>query len=137
MTRRPEETPETDSGSTGGSGGGDSGVGSDPDAEAAAEEVEQAAFEPVEPRMPWYVWALVPAGMVGAYLMYQVMGGTRAAAPGNGAIDRIRSHNLHRNAGVLEQADTAFVMQKGRITAAGSGAQTLEDEAVRAAYFGS
>ena len=43
---------------------------------------------------------------------------------------------VEQNAGVLEQADTAFVMQKGRITAAGSGSQTLEDEAVRAAYFG-
>ncbi|GAB3225491.1 ABC transporter ATP-binding protein [Glycomyces halotolerans] len=44
---------------------------------------------------------------------------------------------VEQNAGVLEQADTAFVMQQGRITAAGSGSQTLEDEAVRAAYFGS
>ncbi|WP_026922908.1 ABC transporter ATP-binding protein [Glycomyces arizonensis] len=44
---------------------------------------------------------------------------------------------VEQNAGVLAQADTAFVMQQGRITVTGSGAQTLEDEAVRAAYFGS
>lgn len=43
---------------------------------------------------------------------------------------------VEQNAGVLEQADTAFIMQKGRIVAAGSGSQTLEDEAVRSAYFG-
>ena len=39
-------------------------------------------------------------------------------------------------AGVLAQADTAFVMQQGRVTITGSGSQTLEDDVVRAAYFG-
>ncbi|THV38693.1 ABC transporter ATP-binding protein [Glycomyces buryatensis] len=43
---------------------------------------------------------------------------------------------VEQNAGVLAQADTAFVMQQGRITMAGSGSETLEDDAVRAAYFG-
>jgi branched-chain amino acid transport system ATP-binding protein len=43
---------------------------------------------------------------------------------------------VEQNAGVLAQADTAFVMQKGRITVAGSGEATLADDAVRAAYFG-
>jgi branched-chain amino acid transport system ATP-binding protein len=43
---------------------------------------------------------------------------------------------VEQNAGVLAQADTAFVMQQGRVTITGSGSRTLEDEAVRAAYFG-
>jgi branched-chain amino acid transport system ATP-binding protein len=43
---------------------------------------------------------------------------------------------VEQNAGVLAQADTAFVMQQGRVTITGSGSQTLEDDAVRAAYFG-
>lgn len=43
---------------------------------------------------------------------------------------------VEQNAGVLAQADTAFVMQQGRVTITGSGSQTLEDDVVRAAYFG-
>jgi branched-chain amino acid transport system ATP-binding protein len=43
---------------------------------------------------------------------------------------------VEQNAGVLAQADTAFVMQQGRVTITGSGAGTLEDDVVRAAYFG-
>ncbi|WP_199033953.1 ABC transporter ATP-binding protein [Glycomyces salinus] len=44
---------------------------------------------------------------------------------------------VEQNAGVLEQADTAFVMQQGRITVAGKGSAMLDDEAVREAYLGS
>lgn len=44
---------------------------------------------------------------------------------------------VEQNAGVLEQADTAFVMQQGRITVAGEGSSMLDDEAVRKAYLGS
>ncbi|MEV3936914.1 ABC transporter ATP-binding protein [Glycomyces sp. NPDC049804] len=43
---------------------------------------------------------------------------------------------VEQNAGVLAQADTAFVMQQGRVTITGTGSQTLEDDVVRAAYFG-
>jgi branched-chain amino acid transport system ATP-binding protein len=43
---------------------------------------------------------------------------------------------VEQNAGVLAQADTAFVMQQGRVTITGSGSDTLEDDVVRAAYFG-
>ncbi|MFG3342944.1 ABC transporter ATP-binding protein [Glycomyces sp. NPDC048151] len=43
---------------------------------------------------------------------------------------------VEQNAGVLAQADTAFVMQQGRITITGTGSDTLGDDAVRAAYFG-
>jgi branched-chain amino acid transport system ATP-binding protein len=43
---------------------------------------------------------------------------------------------VEQNAGVLAQADTAFVMQQGRVTITGSGSGTLNDDAVRAAYFG-
>jgi branched-chain amino acid transport system ATP-binding protein len=43
---------------------------------------------------------------------------------------------VEQNAGVLAQADTAFVMQQGRVTITGSGTQTLNDDAVKAAYFG-
>ena len=43
---------------------------------------------------------------------------------------------VEQNAGVLAQADTAFVMQQGRVTITGSGSETLEDDVVRAAYFG-
>ncbi|MFC3491724.1 ABC transporter ATP-binding protein [Glycomyces rhizosphaerae] len=43
---------------------------------------------------------------------------------------------VEQNAGVLAQADTAFVMQQGRVTITGSGSQTIEDDVVRAAYFG-
>ncbi|GAB4001861.1 ABC transporter ATP-binding protein [Glycomyces albus] len=44
---------------------------------------------------------------------------------------------VEQNAGVLEQADTAFVMQQGRITVAGKGSTMLDDDAVREAYLGS
>lgn len=44
---------------------------------------------------------------------------------------------VEQNAGVLQQADTAFVMQQGRITNAGQGSSMLDDEAVREAYLGS
>jgi branched-chain amino acid transport system ATP-binding protein len=43
---------------------------------------------------------------------------------------------VEQNAGVLAQADTAFVMQQGRVTITGSGSGTLKDDVVRAAYFG-
>lgn len=83
-------------GSTGGSGGGGGGGsdGGDTAAEETTEEVEPAAFEPVEPRMPWYVWTLIPAGLAGTLILHRMMGGAPAAAAGGGAIDRIRSHNL-------------------------------------------
>jgi branched-chain amino acid transport system ATP-binding protein len=43
---------------------------------------------------------------------------------------------VEQNAGVLAQADTAFVMQQGRVTITGSGSETLADDVVRAAYLG-
>jgi branched-chain amino acid transport system ATP-binding protein len=43
---------------------------------------------------------------------------------------------VEQNAGVLAQADTAFVMQQGRVTITGSGCETLADDVVRAAYLG-
>jgi hypothetical protein len=85
-------------GSTGGGGGG-SGSGGDAEApaeeeSASGEELAPAAYEPVEPKAPWYVWTLIPAGLVGAYVLHTVMGASGAAAGGGGAIDRIRAHNL-------------------------------------------
>jgi hypothetical protein len=78
-----------------GGGGGGSGV-EEPAAEDAAsgEALAPAAYEPVEPKAPWYVWTLIPAGIVGAYVLHTVMGASSATAGGSGAIDRIRAHNL-------------------------------------------
>ncbi|MFB9661756.1 hypothetical protein ACFQS3_03440 [Glycomyces mayteni] len=91
------------SGGGGGSGGGGSeGADESPTAEAtSAEEMAPAAYEPFEPVAPWYVWTLIPAGLVAAYLLYAVMGASGAAAGGSGAIDRIRAHNLDRRGWAL------------------------------------
>jgi branched-chain amino acid transport system ATP-binding protein len=43
---------------------------------------------------------------------------------------------VEQNAGVLAEADQALVMQKGRIVHAGSGADTMHHETLRAAYLG-
>jgi len=94
---------DSTSGGGGGSGGGGSGA-DDAAAEeesASAAELEPAAYEPVEPAAPWYVWTLIPAGLVAAYVLHTVMGASGAAAGGNGAIDRIRSHNLDRRGWAL------------------------------------
>ncbi|THV38698.1 hypothetical protein [Glycomyces buryatensis] len=108
-----DETGDTDpinsgggsgGGTSGGSGGGGSGAsgGSGADDEEAAseeespEELAPAAHQPVTPSAPWYVWTLIPAGLVGAYLLHVLMGASGAAAGGGGAIDRIRSHNMDR-----------------------------------------
>jgi hypothetical protein len=63
--------------------------------------MEPAAYEPFEPSAPWYVWTLIPAALVGAYLLHTAMGASGAAAGGNGAIDRIRAHNLDRRGWAL------------------------------------
>ncbi|MFG3342939.1 hypothetical protein [Glycomyces sp. NPDC048151] len=108
---------DPDSGSTGGSGGGSSGSsgssgggggsgsdgGDEPAAEdpASSEELAPAAYEPIEPKAPWYVWTLIPAALVGAYVLHSVMGASGAAAGGGGAIDRIRAHNLDKRGWAL------------------------------------
>ncbi|MQA26540.1 MAG: ATP-binding cassette domain-containing protein [Micromonosporaceae bacterium] len=43
---------------------------------------------------------------------------------------------VEQNAGVLGSADRAFLMQKGRIEYAGKGSEMLQQETLRAAYFG-
>ncbi|WP_026922903.1 hypothetical protein [Glycomyces arizonensis] len=90
-------------GGGGGGGGGSTGADPEPEADEAAstEAITPAAFEPVEPRMPWYVWTLIPAALVGAYLLHTLMGTTTAATTGGGAIDRIRAHNLARRGWAL------------------------------------
>jgi hypothetical protein len=99
-----------DSGTTGGSSGGGGGSGgggaegaeeSATEAPASTEEMAPAAYEPFVPTAPWYVWTLIPAALVGAYLLHTVMGASGAAAGGNGAIDRIRAHNLDRRGWAL------------------------------------
>ncbi|WP_112135365.1 hypothetical protein [Glycomyces dulcitolivorans] len=99
-----------DSGTSGGSSGGGGGSGgggaegaeeSATEAPASTEEMEPAAYEPFVPAAPWYVWTLIPAALVGAYLLHTVMGASGAAAGGNGAIDRIRAHNLDRRGWAL------------------------------------
>ncbi|MDA1358891.1 hypothetical protein O1R50_04610 [Glycomyces luteolus] len=93
-------------GSGGGSGGGGGGTGGGtdepaPEESASAEELAPAAYEPLEPKAPWYVWTLIPAGIVGAYLLHSVLGASSAAAGGGGAIDRIRAHNLDKRGWAL------------------------------------
>ncbi|MGH3656150.1 MAG: ABC transporter ATP-binding protein, partial [Micromonosporaceae bacterium] len=43
---------------------------------------------------------------------------------------------VEQNAGVLGSADRAFLMQKGRIVFTGPGNEMLQQETLRAAYFG-
>jgi branched-chain amino acid transport system ATP-binding protein len=43
---------------------------------------------------------------------------------------------VEQNAGVLAGVDRAFVMQKGRIEFSGTGSEILQQETLRAAYFG-
>ncbi|MFC3491719.1 hypothetical protein [Glycomyces rhizosphaerae] len=87
-------------GSSGGSGGGggSGGEAEEPAAEesASGEELAPAAYEPLEPKAPWYVWTLIPAALVGAYLLHSALGASGATAGGGGAIDRIRAHNLDK-----------------------------------------
>ncbi|MEV3936909.1 hypothetical protein AB0K52_13150 [Glycomyces sp. NPDC049804] len=92
-------------GSSGGSGGG-SGGGAGDDAAAAeeaasSEELAPAAYEPIEPKAPWYVWTLIPAAIAAAYVLHSVLGASGAAAGGGGAIDRIRAHNLDKRGWAL------------------------------------
>ncbi|WP_026932387.1 hypothetical protein [Glycomyces tenuis] len=105
-------------GGGGGSGGGGSAGGSDAEAPAeeaaATEEIAPAAYEPIEPRMPWYVWTLIPAGLVGAYILHTLMGGTAAPVAARGAIDRIRSHNLARRGWSLPVPAGLFERLTGR-----------------------
>ncbi|WP_460541773.1 hypothetical protein [Glycomyces halotolerans] len=125
-----DSPPASGGGSSGGgtTGGGTSGGGggspaAEPDAgaaEAAADEVEPAAFEPVEPRMPWYVWTLIPAGLVGAFVLHHVMSGTQTAAAGSGAIDRIRSYNLARRGWALPVPAGLWQRLTGRSSETGS-----------------
>jgi hypothetical protein len=93
-------------GSSGGSGGGGSGGGAGDDAAAAeeaasGEELAPAAYEPIEPKAPWYVWTLIPAAIAAAYVLHSVLGASGAAAGGGGAIDRIRAHNLDKRGWAL------------------------------------
>lgn len=92
-------------GSSGGSGGGggSGGEAEEPAAEesASSEELAPAAYEPIEPKAPWYVWTLIPAALVGAYLLHSVLGASGATAGGGGAIDRIRAHNLDKRGWAL------------------------------------
>ncbi|HEX2143067.1 MAG TPA: hypothetical protein VHG10_01040 [Glycomyces sp.] len=92
-------------GSTGGGGSGGGGGGGDTEDAAAEspseEEMAPAAYEPIEPKAPWYVWTLIPAGLIGAYLLHSVMGASGAVAGGSGAIDRIRAHNLAKRGWAL------------------------------------
>ncbi len=101
-------TDVTGGGSTGGGGGsGGGGSGGSEEEEASGEEsassaeMDPAAYEPVDPKAPWYVWTLIPAGLVGAYVLHTVMGASGATAGGSGAIDRIRAHNLDKRGWAL------------------------------------
>jgi hypothetical protein len=108
-------TPSTDL--TGASGGGsfpsvDTGIAPPPPLETAPQAV--TAPQPTEPRLPGYVWLLIPAGLLALAAVRSVVlepvGGTRA----DGVIAAIRRRNaerrgrtLHRPVGFLARAVTA------------------------------
>jgi hypothetical protein len=108
-------TPSTDL--TGASGGGsfpsvDTGIATEPPLTTAPQAI--SAPQPTEPRLPGYVWLLIPAGLLALAAVRSVVlepvGGTRA----DGVIAAIRRRNaerrgrtLHRPMGFLARAVTA------------------------------
>lgn len=105
----PPVTPSTSFGGGGSFGGAGSGISTTGDTDQAPPESEGgattvAATRPTGPRMPSYVWALLPIGLLALGAVRSVVvepgGGTRP----DGVIAAIRRRNLERRGGVLREA---------------------------------
>lgn len=109
------DAPEGPPPGAGAGGGGPSGTGGagppDPGArpeldEGAAGEgevapIDRAAPAAFEPRMPWYVWLLLPAALLTAVLVRGALVETAPATRHGGVIETIRARNVRRRGGVL------------------------------------
>jgi hypothetical protein len=80
--------------------------GDDHDADAVAQPVSLG--EPFEPRMPWYVWLLVPVALLAAALVRGALVEAPATTRTSGVIEAIRHTNARRRGGPLATPGSAL-----------------------------
>lgn len=106
------------SGGGGAPGGGEPPAG-DPPASGpdSGDTPKPAAGAPYTPRMPWYVWLLIPVAVVSTFLVRGALGEGAAAAAGAGVIAQIRRQNAARRGGPLPERPGLLGRLKGGIAA--------------------
>jgi hypothetical protein len=113
----PSTTTSPTTPTTGGGGGG--GIDTGSDSPTAAPPVPVAQTEPA-PRLPGYVWALVPLGLIALAMVRAVVVEPTGGMRPDGVIAAIRRRNLERRGGPLRESSgplLAFVTGARRAAA--------------------
>ena len=104
-------------GGGGAPGGGEPPAGDPPKAGPDSGDSPTPVAAPYAPRMPWYVWLLIPVALISAFLVRGALGDTAPAAAGAGVIEQIRRQNAARRGGPLPERPGLLARLKGGIAA--------------------